>query len=51
MNRLEDSKQLVGFLTTHDITELRYITDLWVNLMNAISCFTVGCVFVKRDMI
>ena len=44
-------QQLDGFLTVRDITELRYITDLWVNLLNAISCYTVGCVFVKRDII
>ena len=44
-------QQLDGFLTAHDITELRYIIDLWVNLLNATSCYTVGCVFVKRDII
>ena len=43
-------QQLDGFLTDHDLTELRYITDLWTNLLNATSCYTVGCVFVKRDI-
>ena len=39
-------QQLDGFLTAQDITELR-----WVNLLNATSCYTVGCVFVKREII
>ena len=34
-----------------DLTELRYIADLWTNLLNATSCYAVGCVFVKRDII
>ena len=36
-------QQLDGFLTAHDIAELR----LW----HATSCYTVCCVFVKRDII
>ena len=44
-------QQLDGFLTARDLTELRYIADLWVNLLNATSCYTLGCVFVKRDII
>ena len=34
-----------------DIAELYYITDIWVNLLHATSCYSVVCVFVKRDII
>ena len=44
-------QQLDGLLNHQDITELRYVADLWTNLLNATSCYTVGCVFVKRDII
>ena len=44
-------QQLDGFLTTHDISELRYIADLWTNLLNCTSSYTIGCEFVKRDII
>ena len=44
-------QQLDGFLNHHDVSELHYITDLWANLLQATSCYTVGCVFVKRDII
>ena len=40
-------QQLDGILTDHDLTELGYITDLWTNLLNATSCFAVGCVFCQ----
>ena len=44
-------QQLDGFLNPHDVSELRYITDLWTNILHATSCYTVGCIFVKRDII
>ena len=44
-------QQLDGFLSHHDLYELRYIADLWTNLLQATSCYTVGCTFVKRDII
>ena len=44
-------QQLDGFLTAHDIAELRYITDVWIKLLNAVSCYGVGCEFLKRDII
>ena len=44
-------QQLDGFLSNHDITELRYITDVWVKLLNALSSYSIGCEFVKRDII
>ena len=43
-------QQLDEFLSTHDITELRYITDLWIRLLHSISCYTIGCRFVYRDI-
>ena len=51
---IEDSlkrQQLDGFLNYQDVSELRNITDLWANLLQATSCYTVGCVSVKRDII
>ena len=44
-------QQLAGFLNHHDLSELRYIADLWMNLLQATSCYTIGCTFVKRDII
>ena len=44
-------QQLHGFLNHHDLSELRYIADLWTNLLQAASCYTIGCTFVKRDII
>ena len=44
-------QQLDGFLNHQDISELRYIANLWTNLLQAISCYTVGCASVKRDII
>ena len=43
-------QQLDGFITGHDLTELRYVADVWTNLLNAIFCYTLGCVFVKREI-
>ena len=39
------------FLTSQDISELRYIANIWVNLLNCTSSYTIGCEFVKRDII
>ena len=44
-------QQLDGFLSYHDLSELRYIADLWTNLLQTTSCYTIGCTFVKRDII
>jgi len=43
--------QLDGFLSTHDVGELRYTTDLWVELLNSLSSYLIGCVFLKRNII
>ena len=44
-------RRLDGFLNHHDISELRYIADLWTNLLNCISSYTIGCESVRRDII
>ena len=44
-------QQLDGFLSIHDVSELRYTTDLWVELLNSLSSYLVGCVFLKRNVI
>ena len=44
-------QQLDGFLNHQDISELRYITNLWINLLQSISCYTIGCASVKKDII
>ena len=52
--QIEDSirrQQLDGFLSSHDITELRHITDVWIKLLRAVSSYSIGCEFVKRDII
>ena len=44
-------QQLDGFLNHQDVSEIRYITDVWTKLLQATSCYTVGCISVKRDII
>ena len=44
-------QQLDGFLSAHDISELRYVADIWTNLLNCTSSYSIGCEFVKRDII
>ena len=44
-------QRIDGFINDQDIAELRYIKDLWGNLLNSISTYINGCVFVKRDII
>ena len=44
-------QQLDGFLSIRDLGELRYTTDLWVELLNSLSSYLVGCVFLKRNII
>ena len=44
-------QQLDGFLNHQDVSELRYISSVWTNLLQATSCYTVGCISVKRDII
>lgn len=44
-------QQLDGFLNYQDIAELRHVANLWINLLNCTSSYTIGCEFVKRDII
>ena len=44
-------QKLDGFINTQDLAELTYIKDLWINLLNSISTYNNGCIFVKRDII
>ena len=44
-------QQQDGFLNHQDIVELSYIADLWTKLLNSVSSYTIGCEFVKRDII
>ena len=44
-------QQWDGLLTHHDYTELKQIANLWGNLLNATSCYTLGCLGVKREII
>ena len=44
-------QQLDGFINDQDLAELTYIKDLWINLLNSISTYNNGCIFVKRDII
>ena len=40
-----------GLLNRYDIDELQYVADLWSHLLSASSCYSVGGVFAKRDII
>ena len=40
-----------GFLCHQDVSELKYIADLWLNLLDSFSTYKVGCEFVKRDIV
>ena len=44
-------QQIDGFINEQDMSELRYVKNLWVNLLNSISTYNNGCIFVKRDII
>ena len=43
--------QLDGFLSTYDVDELRYITNQWIELLNSLSSYLMGCVFLKKNII
>ena len=44
-------QQLDGFLSHQDIAELRYISNRRITFLNSTSSYTIGCEFVKRDII
>ena len=43
--------QLDGFLSIHEASELRYIADLWVTLLDSLSSHRVGCKILKRNLV
>ena len=52
--RIEESLERMhgdGLLNDYDIKELQYVADLWMQLLTTTSCYSVGCAFVKRDII
>lgn len=44
-------QQQDGFIGYQDVIELKYISHVWINLLNSLSTYTIGCEFVKRDII
>jgi len=44
-------QQLDGFLCSQDLSELRYVARLWTDLLNASSCYALGCIFVKKNIL
>lgn len=40
-----------GLIGTCDARELRFIGDSWIRLLNAYSCYSIGCRSYKRDII
>ena len=44
-------QQIDGLLSHFDATELRYVTDLWIRLLHAITSFDIGCTSTKRGII
>ena len=44
-------QQQDGFLNHQDIAELRHVADIWIDLMNYMSSYTVGCKFIKRGIV
>ena len=61
IRRVEDSyenliadlqrKGNAGIISKEDLTELRYITDLWLNLYKSFTCCSAGATFADRDVI
>ena len=43
--------QLDGLLSTHDVSELRYVTELFVDILNLLASYLNGCVFFKKNII
>ena len=43
--------QLDGLINHQDVSEVTYVADMWIRLLNAIRSYNVGCDFVKRDII
>jgi len=44
-------QQIEGFLNHHDIVELQRIANLWSDLLNYNTLYTIGCQSIKRDIV
>ena len=43
--------QLDGLINHQDVSEVTYVANMWIRLLNAMRSYNVGCDFVKRDII
>ena len=44
-------QQLDGLLSLSEITEIGYVTGIWVSLLHNISSYNIGCKSLKKDII
>ena len=44
-------QELDGLLSFQDAKELRFVADLWTRLLNNITSYSLGCAFVKGEII
>ena len=44
-------QQLDGLLSLSEITEIGYVTGVWVKLLHTISSYNIGCKSLKKDII
>ena len=44
-------QQLDGLLSLSEITEIGYVTGIWVKLLHTISSYNIGCKSLKKDII
>ena len=49
--KLLERMQLDGLINHQDVSEVTYVADMWIRLLNAMRSYNVGCDFVKRDII
>lgn len=42
-------QKIDGFLTDQDISELRYIANLWIKLGHAVISYRIGCTSLKNN--
>ena len=44
-------QQIDGFLSEQDISELRYISNLWIKLAHAVTSYRIGCGSLKKEVL
>ena len=44
-------QEIDGLLSVQDAKELRYVAELWTRLLSNVSSYTIGCSFVKGEII